>query len=930
LLARPTGAASNPRKTVKPGGYLVQREGVIEPSPEALFRRYRETGDPRALAAVFDRYAAHLLLVAAHLAGGHVAEDLMQETFLDAIQHRERWDATRPLAPWLVGILGNHVRLSRRQRRRVPDPQRIEWRESERPEDVAAANECAAAVHTAVERLPRHYRQVLFLRLVHGLELQQIAQSLDVPLGTVKVRLHRGVALLRRALPAGFASTLAVLLTPGNGLAAVRQVVIGHAGAVAGTAAMAAGLVFGGWVMKQVVLGVLVVALIVGAWFGLDAATSDAAPVGPDSAANPVAAALDSSGRAGRDEAVTPSPAAIAGPDTVREAAPTTGAVAVRVTWGSDGAPARDIEVVAYRRGQQERTASGRARLLPLGKRVSNADGRLQFDDLAPGSWCFRASKYPSVAAPDTTVEPGVVNEGSLALEGDLRLRVSVLDDARQPQSGAEVWCQDQDANGDVGRCLGRTNGAGELLFRGLPLGRLWARHAGRQPSPRHELPWWDVWDVPREEVAVTLVLGAPGCSLLGTVVDPSGRPVPEARVFVACDDAITASKEQRLELFMTTDLTGRFVCDEVPAGERSIVADAPGFAAAMARITTTPTETATTTLALRVGATLSGRVTDDGGRPLAGVNVAAGLRTIMLGFSSSWRWERSAATDADGRYRLDAIAPGSVQARVAVEPEVLRSFELVEGEQVTWDVTKEPERCIAGIVLGPEDRPMKGWQIRLRGHTARGDFRSHEAMADTDAAGRFRLAGLADIDYRVFVFAPLAGKGGSRAAAMVPRAVLAAVRPSPTELTVRLDAAALASGWIEGSIAMPEGLAAKAELSLYAQILRGGAFSLPTERLEAGVTTFRIGPLPAGDYDLLCDIEGRTRLAQKGLHLAPGATLRLPPFAADAQHPLQLVLRHADGRPATGGDVKLRDGLARCRETAPGHYESLPVAPGR
>jgi protocatechuate 3,4-dioxygenase beta subunit len=438
------------------------------------------------------------------------------------------------------------------------------------------------------------------------------------------------------------------------------------------------------------------------------------------------------------------------------------------------------------------------------------------------------------------------------------------------------------------------------------------------------------VWDVPREEVAVTLVLGAPGCSLLGTVVDPSGRPVPEARVFVACDDAITASKEQRLELFMTTDLTGRFVCDEVPAGERSIVADAPGFAAAMARITTTPTETATTTLALRVGATLSGRVTDDGGRPLAGVNVAAGLRTIMLGFSSSWRWERSAATDADGRYRLDAIAPGSVQARVAVEPEVLRSFELVEGEQVTWDVTKEPERCIAGIVLGPEDRPMKGWQIRLRGHTARGDFRSHEAMADTDAAGRFRLAGLADIDYRVFVFAPLAGKGGSRAAAMVPRAVLAAVRPSPTELTVRLDAAALASGWIEGSIAMPEGLAAKAELSLYAQILRGGAFSLPTERLEAGVTTFRIGPLPAGDYDLLCDIEGRTRLAQKGLHLAPGATLRLPPFAADAQHPLQLVLRHADGRPATGGDVKLRDGLARCRETAPGHYESLPVAPGR
>jgi len=199
----------------------ARRERVTEPATEELFVRYRQTGDPQALAAVFDHLAPQLLLVAAHLAGGGLAEDLVQATFLDAMAHRERWDASRPLAPWLVGLLANHVREARRQRRRVPDPQRIEARDSERPDDVAEANECIAAVHAAVAQLPRHYRQVLSLRLVHGLEQQQIASSLGVPLGTVKVRLHRGMALLRRALPAGFASAFAVLLSPGRGLAAV-------------------------------------------------------------------------------------------------------------------------------------------------------------------------------------------------------------------------------------------------------------------------------------------------------------------------------------------------------------------------------------------------------------------------------------------------------------------------------------------------------------------------------------------------------------------------------------------------------------------------------------------------------------------------------------------------------------------------------------
>jgi len=570
-----------------------------------------------------------------------------------------------------------------------------------------------------------------------------------------------------------------------------------------------------------------------------------------------------------------------------------------------------------------------------LAQRTSDDGGKLQFDDLAPGIYRLYASRGRSAAGSEATVVAGGVSQFTLAVEGDVRLRVSVIDEARQPQPGADVWCYDAYVyDGERERCLGRTDRAGEFVFRGLPLYSVWARQSGRQPSPTHDLPQGRPDDTPREEIVVQLVIGAAGCSVLGSVVDPHGQPVPAARVFVACDDVITPVSK-RMALRVTTDAAGKFACDEVPAGERSIVADAPGFAAAIARITTSPTEPVTTNLALQIGATLSGRVADDAGRPMAGVKVTAGARSVVWGVNTSWSSERTTNTDVEGRYRLEAICPGAIEARVHVEPEAVREFQFVDGQQQTWDVTKEASRCLVGVVVDSQDKPLAGWRVRPVSEPKPGMRRGRPGgpgqEARTDAAGRFRLEAMEDIDHRVFVFAPVVvGQSGRGAASMVPRVVLDAVRPSPTELVVRIDAAAMASGWIEGSIAMPEGMQAKTTLSLYAKVLSGGGFSVPQERLEPGVTTFRLGPLPAGEYDLLCDIEGRGRLAQRHLRLSPDETLRLPPFAADAQRPLQLVLRHADGRPAIGADVKLRSGLDRCRETGPGRYESQPVDVGQ
>ena len=68
-----------------------------------LFDRYRARGDAEALARVFDEVAPSLLKVARHIDGrGSEAEDLVQTTFLVAIERAPAFDASRPLVPWLI------------------------------------------------------------------------------------------------------------------------------------------------------------------------------------------------------------------------------------------------------------------------------------------------------------------------------------------------------------------------------------------------------------------------------------------------------------------------------------------------------------------------------------------------------------------------------------------------------------------------------------------------------------------------------------------------------------------------------------------------------------------------------------------------------------------------------------------------------------
>jgi RNA polymerase sigma-70 factor (ECF subfamily) len=86
----------------------VSSSCVLRNPSDRCFARFRRGGDPRDLAAVFDRTAPEVWRVAAHLCRHrHDAEDAVQGTFLAAIEHRDDWDEARPLLPWLLGLLCN-------------------------------------------------------------------------------------------------------------------------------------------------------------------------------------------------------------------------------------------------------------------------------------------------------------------------------------------------------------------------------------------------------------------------------------------------------------------------------------------------------------------------------------------------------------------------------------------------------------------------------------------------------------------------------------------------------------------------------------------------------------------------------------------------------------------------------------------------------
>lgn len=868
---------------------------MVRHPADALFASFQTSGDPRALAQVFDLLASELLLVAAHFArGGAEAEDLLQCTFLAAIEGAQRWDAGRPLMPWLVGILVNQARRERR-RLRSPLGTQLGTQTGEVSSPLAAdddptlaaeAHEFAERAARALAQLPQPYRHVLNLRWVHGLPPLAIAHSLGTSPETVKTQLRRGLDLLRQALPAGFALTsLASLLTAGSGLASVRAAVLAAAEASASLTAAAtgatratvawAGRASGLWVTLAV-FGLGAVALV---WQASrrDVATAPSSPAKVSSAGGLAAhARIDAT--AERSPIASPAP---------QRVAQRHGFLEIRAVHGADGAAAGTARV----RVQPIAVADLELREHLV---VLDAVGRARVE-VAPGRVRLIADRGGETAV---AIEAGETTSATVSIPRGIAVDGVVLDGDGAPVPGASVWISKPDVADDVIEVT-HAGADGRFSLRDVEPGRCLSAQAPERACSLLVLITGDAGD----EVTCTLRLDEVGQLLSGVVFGDDDQPVADASVMIGQSFSTAGvghgQPTRPPALWLRTDAEGRFATSSVPVAWATapLWVGAPGYAHS-AQTLTLPSSTPLR-VSLRRGATLRARVRTDAGEPAAGVRVEVAnwlsdpVRRAPIGPS----WRRSVAwTDADGVVMLHGLRPG--RARVlASGSEAGRAatvLDLHEGAVHEWNTIVEPPLALRGRLLGEDGRPLAAWRIQLE--PEHGGSRARTATTGED--GRFTFG---DCDRCAHVLGVFAKTSAHRAP--VQRALLA---PGEGERDLVVPDAALPSATLCGSVPRPEG--PRQALKVYWSHPRQGYASGAVDATGA----FALDAIAPGQGTVLLVTPAGIPLWREEITVAAGARHDLGPRPLPATGTLRVLARDAKGAPTALGSVTLHDARDR------------------
>jgi RNA polymerase sigma-70 factor (ECF subfamily) len=750
---------------------------MLDDAETRLFVRFRDHADVGALGQLYDQTAVELLRVALHMVREPArAEDLVQQTFLAAIEAAARFDATRRVRAWLLGILANLARKLQRDEARVAV--RAEAAAAD-PVESAAAEEFTAQVDAAIDTLPEVYQPVLVLHLKHGMIAAEIAHALRRPPGTVRTQLVRALELLKKALPAGLALSIGVTMLPMRGLAAARHVVLAHAthhvatltaaGATPTTGPAGAGTlsIGGATLMKKLVVAAAVVALAFTArfvWLEANAAPPAAPTPGHPV---PVQAALP-----------LPAPTPVAPPDgaasTGRQAPPampTHGSLRYRFLWASDRSPAVGVfvHVVVWNRANPMATTID----VP-----TDARGEIALADLEPGSVGAYLDRHDGIFRDVAAGEEA--NETFLIPRG-VTVDVSVVDTNAAPVPNARVWLSHY-GNGTKGHEVAVTDAAGRASVRDIGEGRdLAVRAAGFAPSGL-----LDVEGKPGERKEVTFTLTGDGASLRGIVRTPNGDPCRGARVWIGGFPNIQAKDQAQVRgipppFELTTDGDGHFFAAGLPAGSVRVRARAPGAGTFSGKVALRSGETSTLEVALPAAATVTGFVRDEDGRGLANATVSGGDRYGDWGFCST-------KTAAGGAFTLCDLTGGSIELHAQLKGLLSAScsVQAVAGQSRAIDFVmtrSKPTDQIRGIVVDENDKPRRNWIVSIEGRQTSDAW---SAWLRTDAEGHFLATGCRAKACRVEVFDP-EGAGSA-----YPLLAVDDVRPGGEEVRLCVPESAL------------------------------------------------------------------------------------------------------------------------------------------
>lgn len=170
-------------------------------------------GDQNAFTDIVNLYQHKLYQICYRmLSNNHEAEDIAQEAFVRAYINLHSFDQNRKFSTWLYRIATNLC--IDRIRKKKPDyflDAEIAGTEGldmysqlssddKLPDDVVEQMELQDRIQYEISKLPDKYRSVIVLKYIEELSLQEISDILDMPLGTVKTRIHRGREALRKQL----------------------------------------------------------------------------------------------------------------------------------------------------------------------------------------------------------------------------------------------------------------------------------------------------------------------------------------------------------------------------------------------------------------------------------------------------------------------------------------------------------------------------------------------------------------------------------------------------------------------------------------------------------------------------------------------------------------------------------------------------------
>ena len=170
--------------------------------------------DPEAFEVLYDRHGGAAYSLAYRVVGDRAAaEEVTQEAFISVWRSGARFDATRgSVRSWLLSVVRNRAidflrsRAGKAPKLTFDDDAVLEQRPAEeRTEEEALKRETAAELRGAIGKLPREQSKVIELAYFGGFSHSEIAQMLQLPMGTVKGRMRLGLEKIRGELAEGLA-----------------------------------------------------------------------------------------------------------------------------------------------------------------------------------------------------------------------------------------------------------------------------------------------------------------------------------------------------------------------------------------------------------------------------------------------------------------------------------------------------------------------------------------------------------------------------------------------------------------------------------------------------------------------------------------------------------------------------------------------------